>query len=144
MSREYPSQPLVGLGAIVWKEGRVLMVKRGRPPGEGIWSLPGGLQVVGETVAEGIRREIAEETGVEIELLGLVEVVDSVRHDAAGRIQYHYTIIDYAARWTAGEAVAGDDAAAVAWVAPEDLASLNTWAETARVIEKSRAWLDRR
>lgn len=143
MSREYPMQPLVGLGAIVWKEGRVLMVKRGRPPGEGIWSLPGGLQMIGETVAEGVRREIAEETGVEIELLGLVEVIDSVRRDADGRVQYHYTIIDYAARWTGGEAVAGDDAAAVAWVAPEDLASLDTWAETARVIEKSRDWLER-
>lgn len=141
MPREYPDQPLVGLGAIVWKDGRVLMVKRGRPPGEGIWSLPGGLQLVGETVAEGIRREISEETGVEIELLGLVEVIDSVRRDAAGRVLYHFTIIDYAARWVAGEAVAGDDAADVAWVAPEDLDRLDTWAETARVIEKSRDWL---
>lgn len=141
MPREYPDQPLVGLGAIVWKDGRVLMVKRGRPPGEGIWSLPGGLQLVGETVAEGVRREISEETGVEIELLGLVEVIDSVRRDAAGRVLYHFTIIDYAARWVAGEAVAGDDAADVAWVAPEDLGSLDTWAETARVIEKSRDWL---
>ena len=143
MSREYPEQPLIGLGAIVWKEGRVLMVKRGRPPGEGVWSLPGGLQQVGETVAEGVRREIAEETGVEIELLGLVEVVDSVRRDAAGQVQYHFTIIDYAARWLAGEAVAGDDAADVAWVAPEDIGGLDTWAETARVIEKSRDWLNR-
>lgn len=141
MSREYPDQPLVGLGAIVWKDGRVLMIKRGRPPGEGIWSLPGGLQLVGETVAEGVRREIAEETGVEIELLGLVEVIDSVRRDDAGRVLYHFTIIDYAARWIAGEAVAGDDAADVAWVAPEDLGRLETWAETARVIEKSRDWL---
>jgi len=142
MTREYPSQPLVGLGAVVWKDGRVLMVRRGRPPGEGIWSLPGGLQLLGETVADGIRREIAEETGVEIELLGLVEVVDSVRHDPDGRILYHYTIIDYAARWAGGAAVAGDDAADVAWVAPEDLHRLDTWAETARVIEKSRTWLD--
>ncbi|HLT78256.1 MAG TPA: NUDIX hydrolase [Ferrovibrio sp.] len=141
MSREYPEQPLIGLGAIVWKDGKVLMVQRGRPPRQGIWSLPGGLQLLGETVAEGIRREIREETGVEIELLGLVEVVDSVQRDAAGRVLYHYTIVDYAARWVSGEAVAGDDAAAVAWVDPAELHRLDTWNETLRVIEKSRACL---
>lgn len=142
MSREYPLQPLIGLGAIVWKEGRVLMVQRGRPPRAGIWSLPGGLQLLGETVADGIRREIAEEAGIEIDLLGLVEVIDSVHRDADGRVLYHYTIIDYAARWTAGEAVAGDDAAAVAWVDPAELHRLETWEETLRVIEKSRVWVD--
>lgn len=141
MSREYPVRPIVGLGAIVWKDGRVLMVQRGRPPRAGIWSLPGGAQDLGETVADGIRREIAEETGVQIELLGLVEVIDSVQRDADGRIRYHYTIIDYVARWVSGEAVAGDDAAAVAWVHPDDLHRLDLWDETVRVIEKSRAWL---
>jgi 8-oxo-dGTP diphosphatase len=141
MSREYPSQPLVGLGAVVWKDGRVLMVQRGNPPRAGIWSLPGGAQQLGETVPAGIRREIAEETGVEIELLGLLEVIDSVQRDSDGRILYHYTIIDYVARWTGGEAVAGDDAAAVAWVDPADLHRMDLWDETVRVIEKSRAWL---
>ena len=140
MSREYPAQPLVGLGAVVWKDGRVLMVQRGKPPRAGIWSLPGGAQMLGETVTQGIRREIAEETGVEIELLGLLEVIDSVQHDAAGRILYHYTIIDYVARWAGGEAVAGDDAAAVAWVDPADLHRLDLWDETVRVVEKSRRW----
>lgn len=141
MSREYPVQPIIGLGAIVWKDGRVLMVQRGRPPRAGIWSLPGGAQDLGESVADGIRREIAEETGVQIELLGLVEVIDSIQRDADGRIRYHYTIVDYAARWVSGEAVAGDDAAAVAWVDPADLHRLDLWEETIRVIEKSRAWL---
>lgn len=141
MPREYPEQPLIGLGAVVWNDGKVLMVQRGRPPRQGIWSLPGGLQLLGETVAEGIRREIREETGVEIELLGLVEVIDSVQQDPTGRVLYHYTIIDYAARWLAGEAVAGDDAAAVAWIDPAELDRLETWAETLRVIEKSRLWL---
>jgi 8-oxo-dGTP diphosphatase len=139
MSREYPDRPIVGLGAIVWKDGRVLMVQRGRPPRAGIWSLPGGAQDLGETVAEGIRREIVEETGIEIELLGLVEVIDSVQRDAAGRVLYHYTIVDYAARWIGGDAIAGDDAAAVAWVDPADLHRLDLWDETIRVIEKSRA-----
>ncbi|WP_300299234.1 NUDIX hydrolase [Ferrovibrio sp.] len=141
MAREYPAQPLVGLGAIVWKGGKVLMVQRGNPPRAGIWSLPGGAQHLGETVAQGIHREIAEETGVRIELLGLVDVIDSVHTAADGRILYHYTIIDFAARWIAGEAVAGDDAAAVAWVDPADLDHLDVWEETQRVIEKSRIWL---
>lgn len=141
MPREYPPNPLVGLGAIVWKDGKVLMIQRGNPPRAGIWSLPGGAQDLGETVADGIRREIAEETGVEIELLGLVEVIDSIQRDAEGRILYHYTIIDYVARWTGGEAVAGDDAAAVAWFDPAELHRLDLWDETIRVIEKSREWL---
>lgn len=142
MSREYPAQPLVGLGAIVWKDGKVLLVQRGRPPRAGIWSLPGGAQNLGETVAEGIRRELREEAGIEIELLGLVEVIDAVQRDTEGRVLYHYTIVDYAARWVSGEAVAGDDAAAVAWVDPADLPKLQLWDETIRVIEKSRTWLD--
>lgn len=141
MLREYPIQPVVGLGAVVWKGGKVLLVQRGRPPRAGIWSLPGGAQHLGETVAEGIRREIAEEAGIQIALLGLVEVIDAVQHDAEGRVLYHYTIIDYAARWVGGEAVAGDDAAAVAWVEPTDLPRYQLWDETIRVIEKSRLWL---
>lgn len=141
MLREYPIQPVVGLGAVVWKGGKVLLVQRGRPPRAGIWSLPGGAQHLGETVAEGIRREIAEEAGIQIDLLGLVEVIDAVQHDAEGRVLYHYTIIDYAARWVGGEAVAGDDAAAVAWVDPTDLPRYQLWDETIRVIEKSRLWL---
>lgn len=141
MPREYPPNPLVGLGAIVWRDGRVLMIQRGNPPRAGIWSLPGGAQHLGETVQAGIHREIAEETGVQIELLGLVEVIDSIQKDASGQVLYHYTIIDFAARWVGGEAVAGDDAAAVAWVDPADLHRLDLWDETIRVIEKSRAWL---
>jgi len=138
MSREYPAAPIVGLGAVVWHQGKVLMIRRGRPPRAGIWSLPGGAQLLGETVEEGIRREIREETGVEIELLGLLAVIDSVQHDADGRIVYHYTIIDYAARWLSGDVQAGDDAADAAWFAPEELAGLELWAETIRVIEESR------
>lgn len=142
MAREYPLAPLVGLGAVVWRDGKVLMVQRGKAPRAGGWSLPGGAQQLGETIAEGVRRELREETGVEVDLLGLVEVVDSVQRDPDGRIRYHYTIIDFAARWVSGEAVAGDDAAAVAWIDPADLAGMDLWQETIRVIEKSRSWLE--
>lgn len=141
MPREYPSAPVVGLGAVVWHEGKVLMIKRGQPPRAGIWSLPGGGQMLGETVEEGIRRELREETGVEVDLLGLVAVIDSVQRDAVGQVLYHYTIIDYAARWRSGATVAGDDAADAAWFTPKELAQLTLWEETMRVIEQSRALL---
>lgn len=141
MAREYPSRPFIGLGAVVWHQGRVLMIRRGRPPRQGLWSLPGGAQQLGETVAEGICREIREEAGIEIRLLGLVDVVDSVQHDAAGRVLYHYTIVDYAACWAAGDLRAGDDAADAAWFALEQLEALDLWPETLRVIRKSRDFL---
>lgn len=142
MPREYPTAPVVGLGAVVWRDDKVLMIKRGRPPRAGIWSLPGGGQDLGETVEQGIRRELREETGVEVELLGLVAVIDSVQRDAEGRVLYHYTIVDYAARWASGDVVAGDDAADAAWFSLEELAGLHLWEETLRVIEQSRRFLN--
>ncbi|MBP6819245.1 NUDIX hydrolase [Ferrovibrio sp. MS7] len=141
MPREYPSAPIVGLGAVVWHEGKVLMIRRGQPPRQGLWSLPGGGQLLGETVEQGIRRELLEETGVEIDLLGLVAVIDSVQRDTEGRVLYHYTIIDYAARWRSGDTVAGDDAAEAAWFTPKELEELDLWEETLRVVEQSRRFL---
>lgn len=142
MPREYPTAPVVGLGAVVWRDDKVLMIKRGQPPRAGIWSLPGGGQDLGETVEQGIRRELREETGVEVELLGLVAVIDSVQRDAEGRVLYHYTIVDYAARWASGDVVAGDDAADAAWFSLDELAGLHLWEETMRVIELSRRFLN--
>ncbi len=142
MPREYPTAPVVGLGAVVWRDDKVLMIKRGQPPRAGIWSLPGGGQDLGETVEQGIRRELREETGVEVELLGLVAVIDSVQRDAEGRVLYHYTIVDYAARWASGDVVAGDDAADAAWFSLDELAGLHLWEETLRVIEQSRRFLN--
>lgn len=142
MPREYPTAPVVGLGAVVWRDDKVLMIKRGQPPRAGIWSLPGGGQDLGETVEQGIRRELREETGVEVELLGLVAVIDSVQRDAEGRVLYHYTIVDYAARWASGDVVAGDDAADAAWFSLDELSGLHLWEETMRVIELSRRFLN--
>ena len=115
-----PAAPVVGVGAVVWKDGRVLLVKRGRPPRQGSWSLPGGRQELGETVYQAAEREIHEETGVGIRILDIAGVVDFIDRDG-GDIRYHYTVIDVVALWRSGEAVAGDDAAAVVWVAPERL-----------------------
>lgn len=119
--REYPQRPWVGIGCIVLRGDKVLLVQRGKPPRVGSWSLPGGAQHLGERTEDAARRELFEETGVEVGELHLAAVIDGITHDARGQVRYHYTIIDYCAEWRAGEPRAGDDVAAVAWAAPEEL-----------------------
>lgn len=131
---DYPNRPLIGVGVVVFKGDRVLLIRRGKPPREGQWSLPGGRQRLGETVSAAARREVAEEAGIEIAVGGLVDVVDSITRDAAGAVQYHYTLVDVLAEWQAGEVRPGHDAAAVAWADPADLAPYDLWDETLRVI----------
>jgi len=135
MARSYPSEPLVGVGAVVIDGGRVLMCRRAKPPRQGGWSLPGGGQELGETVRETAVREVREETGLDIEVLGLVEVIDSIVRDDDGRIEYHYTLIDVAARVVGGTLAAGDDAAEVAWFTLDEIRALDTWKTTIEVIE---------
>ncbi|PIW26265.1 MAG: phosphohydrolase [Rhodospirillales bacterium CG15_BIG_FIL_POST_REV_8_21_14_020_66_15] len=135
MTREYPKRPIVGIGAVVLKDGHVLLIRRGKPPRPGSLSLPGGAQRVGETVFEGAVREVMEETGVEAEVLGLVDVVDSMTRDDEGRLQYHYTLIDVVCRWVAGEPVAAGDAADALWAPLTDVPELPLWSETRRIIE---------
>ena len=106
--RSYPDRPFVGIGAVVFKEESVLLIRRGRPPRQGSWSLPGGLQEVGETVFAAAAREVLEETGLTIQVIDLVDVVDSITRDNEDRTQYHYTLVDVRAEWRAGEAVAID------------------------------------
>ena len=137
--RLYPARPFVGVGAVVFKDRQVLLVRRGQAPRKGLWSLPGGLQEVGETVFAAARREVLEETGLTIEVVELVDVVDSITRDAEDRVRYHYTLVDVRAEWRAGEAVAGDDAEAVAWAPLDDLARYDLWAETERVIRLAAA-----
>ena len=137
MSREYPDRPFVGVGVVVWRGDEVLLIERGKGPVSGNWSLPGGKQELGETVRETAHREIKEEAGIDIDIVGLLDVVDLVRHDDQGRVRFHYTLVDFTARWRAGEAVAGDDAAAVQWVRLDDLDRLSLWDETLRVIRLS-------
>ena len=137
--RRYPARPFVGVGAVVFKERQVLLVRRGRPPRQGLWSLPGGLQELGETVFTAAAREVLEETGLTVEIVELVDVVDSITQDAEGRVQYHYTLVDVRAEWRAGEAVAGDDAEEVVWVPLDDLARYDLWRETERVIRRAAA-----
>jgi ADP-ribose pyrophosphatase YjhB (NUDIX family) len=137
-SREYPDRPWVGIGCIVLRGEDVLLVRRGRPPRLGQWSLPGGAQHVGEGAEAAARRELLEETGVEVGPLALLAVIDAVNRDPDGRVRFHYTIIDYGARWLAGEARAGDDVSAVAWAAPGDLGAYELTPESHRVIALAR------
>ncbi len=134
MTSTYPSHPMIGVGAVVWRGDQVLLVQRGKPPRQGTWSLPGGRQEWGETVAETARREVFEETGLEIEVRDVVAVVDLIERDETGQVNMHYTLIDLLAEWRSGEAQAGDDATAVAWVTLDDLGHYALWSETQRII----------
>ena len=120
--REYPDRPWVGIGCIVFREDAVLLVRRGKPPRIGQWSLPGGAQHVGERAEEAARRELREEASIEVGQMALAYVFDAINQDEDGRALYHYTIIDFAAHWLEGEARAGDDVSEVAWALPHELA----------------------
>lgn len=139
MSREYPDRPIVGVGAIVWRDERVLLIRRGRPPRLGQWSLPGGAQQLGETLEEAIRREVREETGLALDTVSFLTTVDLIERDPDGRVRYHYTLVDFTAEAAAGDPAAGDDAAEAAWFEPAEITALGLWSETLRVIEQARA-----
>ena len=115
MQREYPEAPLVGVGAVVVDRGRVLLVRRGREPLKGQWSLPGGMLELGEALTAGVVREIHEETGLRVEPVELIELLDRI-HREGDRIRYHYVIADYLCRVAGGELKAASDADAVRWV----------------------------
>ncbi|AIB16273.1 phosphohydrolase (plasmid) [Azospirillum argentinense] len=135
--REYPDRPWVGVGAVVWRGDRVLLIRRGRPPRMGQWSLPGGAQSVGETVFETAVREVLEETGLHVVPTEVVTVVDAMTLDDAGAVQYHYTIVEVAAESPEGEAVCADDALEARWATIDEAAELTEWDETERVIRLS-------
>ncbi len=137
----YPDRPVVGLGVVVLKPTmagpRVLLVKRGKPPRAGQWSIPGGRQKLGETLRAAAVREVLEETGVEAEIAQLLDVVDSISHDDGGRVRYHYSLIDFLAFWRTGEPRGASDASEARWADPGDLADFALWAETKRVIARA-------
>jgi 8-oxo-dGTP diphosphatase len=134
MKREYPDSPLVGVGAIIVEDGRVLLVKRGHPPLAGEWSIPGGVLEVGETLREAAIREAREETCLVVEPADLLGVYDRVLRDDDGRTLYHYVLIDFLCRRVGGEASAADDADEVRWFAPEEAGGLALPEDTAEVI----------
>ena len=135
--REYPNRPFVGVGVIVFRDHEVLLVKRNKEPNKGQWSIPGGKQMIGETVAEAAQRELLEETGVKVDSLLLVDVVDSIIPDAEKKIKYHYTLVDYMGQWHSGESRPGDDAQEVRWVHLNELSSFSLLGKTMNIIQKA-------
>jgi ADP-ribose pyrophosphatase YjhB (NUDIX family) len=137
MQREFPETPLVGVGAVVIDAGRVLLVKRGREPLKGRWSLPGGMLELGEALTAGVVREVQEETGLLVEPLQLVELLDRIHRDGE-RVRYHYVIADYLCRVTSGELNAATDADDARWAHRHQWTATNEFdldAVAIRVIE---------
>ena len=121
MKREYPERPLIGVGAVIVDQGRVVVIKRGSPPLQGEWSIPGGLLELGETVREGVEREALEETGLVVESSEFLGVFDRIVPDDTGEIRFHYVLLDYLCRPVSGSLQAGHDAAEAKWMTLEEL-----------------------
>jgi len=135
--RRYPRWPLVGVGALIFDRGRILMAQRGKEPLKGWWTLPGGALETGELLDHAVRREVLEETGLTVEPLRVFEIFERIIRDAEGAPEYHYVLVDYLCRVTGGEARAGDDVAKVAWMRLDELAGLPITEGTLGVIERA-------
>ena len=121
MAREYPQHPVVGVGAVVVRDGKALIIKRAHEPRKGEWSLPGGLLELGESLQDAVRREIKEETNLDIEVGPVIETFDRVHRDEDGKIRYHFVIVDFVSWPKGGQAVPGSDADGVAWVTAAEI-----------------------
>ncbi|MCG3140325.1 MAG: hypothetical protein HDKAJFGB_01371 [Anaerolineae bacterium] len=139
MNREYPSQPIPGVGVIAFDGEKFLLIRRGKPPRAGEWSIPGGAVELGETARAAAMREFTEECGGEIELRQVVDTVDLIFKDAAGKIKYHYVVIDFWAEWRGGALKAQTDALDARWVALAELDQYALPPITRAVIEKAAA-----
>jgi 8-oxo-dGTP diphosphatase len=130
--------PIVGVGAVIWNaHNQVVLIRRGNEPRLGEWSIPGGKLEWGESLREAAVREVLEETGLGVEIEGLVDVVDSVTRNAAGDVLRHYVLIDFTARHISGALQAGSDAAEARWVPYESIGEYALWTETRRIIDTS-------
>lgn len=138
-SRRYPERPLLGVGAVIFDGARVLLIERGQEPLKGWWTVPGGLVEAGERLDEALRREVREETGLEVEPLTVAAIFERIIPDATGRTEFHYVIIDYLCRAAGGTLAWGSDVSGARWVALEELESLKIAPGTPPVIRKAHA-----
>ena len=137
--KPYPDRPVVGVGAVVLDDNRVLLVKRGHAPIKGHWSLPGGSVETGETLEQAVAREVLEETGIEIEVGPIVEVLDRISRDQDGRVEHHFVLIDFVARPTGGVLRSATDAEDAVWAGLPDLSMYAVAPVTVSVINKAAA-----
>jgi ADP-ribose pyrophosphatase len=131
----YPSQPVVAVGAIVFRKNRVLLVRRGQPPSQGMWAIPGGRVKIGETLQEAAEREILEETGITIQAREPVYTFDYIERDGSELPRFHYVIIDLIAEYIRGKTRAGDDAVEVSWVSADELDHLRVSSKTLSLLK---------
>ena len=136
VKREYPDRPVLAVGAVVVRDGRVLLAKRGGEPARGFWSLPGGAVHPGEELKAAVARELREECGIEVAVEDAAEVVERMIHDAEGRLRYHYVILDYRARWLRGDLFPSEEVEEARWVDPGDLHHYQMTRGTADVIRR--------
>ena len=132
---EYPSQPRVAVGAIVFKDEKILLVRRGKPPAMDSWAIPGGSVEICETLQRAAEREILEETGVTIKALEPVFTFDYIERDELGCARFHYVIIDLTAEYVSGEPRAGDDAAEARWISSDELSALKVSSKTRQLLK---------
>ena len=135
-SVDYPSFPRVAVGAVVFKEGKVLLVLRSKPPADNQWSIPGGCVELGETLQEAAQREIMEETGITIRAGEPVYTFDVIERDASGLIRFHYVIVDLSADYVRGELRSGDDAVDVSWVSSMDINNRKVSSATRKLLKQ--------
>jgi 8-oxo-dGTP diphosphatase len=141
LQRDYPDRPLVGLGAVIVRERKVVLVRRGSEPLRGEWSLPGGMLELGETLRQGVAREVLEETGLRVRVEQVLDVFDSIVPDAAGRTQFHYVLIDFLCVPLDGDLRAGSDVSQVAWAGEDELERFGLTENAKAVIAKAIALL---
>jgi 8-oxo-dGTP diphosphatase len=143
MKRLYPDQPVVGIGAVIIKEGNIALIKRSNEPSKGKWTIPGGLVELGENLEAAVIRETKEETCLDSENPRLIDVVDNVDLDEQGKIRYHYVIIDYLVHVTSGNIQAASDAAELVWVPLDEVEKLNLTASFRLFFRNNREKLSR-
>jgi len=140
-SRRYPTRPFLGVGALIFEGRSILLVERAKEPLKGYWSLPGGIVEAGEKLEDAIRREVLEETGLEIEPVTLFEIFERIMPDAEGRPEYHYVLMDYLCRVTGGQLAAASDVSRAVWAMEQDLSGYRLTEGTLAVVERAFAKL---
>jgi 8-oxo-dGTP diphosphatase len=133
--RTYPSRPILAVSAAIIRDGKVLIVRRARPPAKGVHTLPGGGVEVGESLVEAVMREVQEETGLAVEPVALAGYREAIARDGEGRVERHFVILPFAARWIAGEPVLNEELSEAMWLHPSEITGLNTTQGLAEIIE---------